>query len=1409
MLNSKMGLFCGKALSRGFLKTISLALVMAAGGVVLHATPVFHGVSAADVTVVQKSTSTSSTSAVAVSTSLSINNFNIGNGSKRGLFVVQIGSSTSSNVQNGILISCIDQNGRNNNEGANSAFPGTTYGSSAVAGSVGSQTAAPGATGIWTVPEYGNAEPVTATNITSATNGLGVVTYTTNYVHDTASYAYTTYNFNFAAGYFPYSAGWYGGWVINTTNGNNLVVTNIASDTFIGNTNLVLGTNIIPWGAAGAVTVDLRQFGLNTNNALILAAGGKAEENFADSKPVADGTWIVSCRDDQSGGTENDPVAFVCIPMSNTNVIAGRFAANLNAANDQCIVQMANAPFSATHIGAGTYFLTIPGVNPNSGVLVIANDEDGPNNPDNLVSYSVTNGGWVIQTRDTGDNQTPNLQNFTQGDTIINFVFIPAPTPGITVTPTNGLATSEDGNTASFTVTLDSPPAAEVDLNMNVSDPGAAVLSAGTLVFEPTNWNIPQTVTVTGVDNDASSPENYTVTFEPASSTDTNFAGLQAPSVALVNIPTGTPGIFLVPATGLTTTGAGGTATFQAIMNLPPTDNVTVSFHSSDTTQGTVSPASITFTPSNWSTSQVVTVTGQDDGIVDGDIAYQINSDPAVSSDSQYNGYNAGSVSVVNLENDAASVNISCGSAVSVLEGFTTNISITLSAKPVSNVTIGFASSDTTLGTVSPAQVTFTPGNWNVPQTVTLTGVANASNQGSASYALTVTVTSANFGYDTLTVPDITAATVKPIGFVSGTAVYGLGMPSIGVDGQAIASDAINFSGATLAFSLTANADSTDVLGIRNDSTGVGIGVSGHNISDGGNPIATFTGGSNGAPLVVTVQSGVIGDMVADLIRSVTFSSATTNDFSPRTLQLSFNAGVSVVTKSIRVGQLRITEYQNGLDYGYGTYSGQMNDELAETNGSGFPAGSSAANGLYVSVDANLANQHQVLLQFDDLIGTNAGQIPVGSTIVAADVSVNIQKSGDGWAFSRMQVPWTTNASWDSFPPYFYGVYLDTTDNDPNALLDYQSQMGNYILVTNADESVSDSETAIADGYVSAGVTPDVQAWANGETNYGWVLIASTPWGVQDDLTTGTGFTPGQDPRVSLRPRLRVFWLPPGTASASFQDGFNNYTNSHDTEITQSTPNNNNVKGLTMWSDGADLGQAPDATEALLRFDDIIGNTTNEIPPGAHIEVAMLNLSCLNSKDCVGNGGQFFALLQPWDDTTTTWNSWDPDGNGILNDGVEAAADATVTAGIFTLTATGKVPGGYHSFEVTPDVQNWANGTSPNYGWGIIPWLNGSDGWGINTSKDPNTNSHPQLVVYYTLPVGFAARPTIMPLTVSESQVQVSFSGTVGTAYTVWRTDRLGGTWTSLGTATVQQNGVATYVDTNPLPGTAFYRVTH
>src|SRR5262249_8538403 len=72
---------------------------------------------------------------------------------------------------------------------------------------------------------------------------------------------------------------------------------------------------------------------------------------------------------------------------------------------------------------------------------------------------------------------------------------------GVRVNPTFGLTTSQSGGMATFTVVLDSQPTANVTIGLSSSNTAAGTLSASALVFTPQNWNVPQTVTVTGVND--------------------------------------------------------------------------------------------------------------------------------------------------------------------------------------------------------------------------------------------------------------------------------------------------------------------------------------------------------------------------------------------------------------------------------------------------------------------------------------------------------------------------------------------------------------------------------------------------------------------------------------------------------------------------------------------------------------------------------------------------------------------------------------------------------------------------------------------------------------------------------------------------------------------------------------------
>ena len=116
------------------------------------------------------------------------------------------------------------------------------------------------------------------------------------------------------------------------------------------------------------------------------------------------------------------------------------------------------------------------------------------------------------------------------------------------------------------------------------------------------------------------------------------------------SIQGGGAGVTVTPTSGLITTEAGGTANFTVVLVSQPSADVTIGLTSSDTTEGTV-PANITFTPANWNAAQTVTVTGVDDLVDDGNIAYSIVT-TATSADAGYNGIPVADVALSNI-NDA------------------------------------------------------------------------------------------------------------------------------------------------------------------------------------------------------------------------------------------------------------------------------------------------------------------------------------------------------------------------------------------------------------------------------------------------------------------------------------------------------------------------------------------------------------------------------------------------------------------------------------------------------------------------------------------------------------------------------------------------------------------------------------
>ncbi len=288
---------------------------------------------------------------------------------------------------------------------------------------------------------------------------------------------------------------------------------------------------------------------------------------------------------------------------------------------------------------------------------------------------------------------------------------------GILVSAISG-HTSEGGTTATATVVLTSAPTSSVTIGLSSSDTTEGTIAPSFFVFNSSNWDEPQTVTVTGVNDDVDDEAvTYTIVTTPASSSDLNYNTQNAGDLTVINDDNDSSG-FTVSVISGNVTEASGNATFTVVLLSEPTGDVTVGLSSSDTTEGTVSPSSLTFTSANWDIVQTVTVTGVNDVLVDGNLSFNILTAAAVSTDPSYNGVDPSNLVVINEDNDSAGVTVT-PTTLSGTEGNTKEYTMVLNTEPTSNVMISIL----TDGEVSrsPNMITFTPLNWNVPQYVTLT----------------------------------------------------------------------------------------------------------------------------------------------------------------------------------------------------------------------------------------------------------------------------------------------------------------------------------------------------------------------------------------------------------------------------------------------------------------------------------------------------------------------------------------------------------------------------------------------------------------------------------------------------------------------------------------------------------------
>jgi len=468
----------------------------------------------------------------------------------------------------------------------------------------------------------------------------------------------------------------------------------LATNVTIGGTNAADANLITGNSGAGVSVVSVSQAAIlgnsiygNTGLGIDLANNGVTPNDAGDS----DGPG--------PNGLQNFPI----VTSAATTVEASHIAVTLSSqASQTYTVEVFSSPScDGSGNGEGQTFLT-------RGTLMT----DGSMTGSLALSASgMTIGQMVTATATDAGNNTSEFS-----------ACVPVVAPAMTVTPSGGTtATVEGGATDTFTIVLTSQPTAPVMIAMASSATGLASFApSATLTFTAANWNIPQPVTVTSVEDQVYNVANYNIAFTVTSS-DTFYNGMTVaalPAMHTENDPQST----LTVANVSSSEAASGTSTLTFTVTMVPASgsSVTVQYATSNgTATGGVDCAAgidyliksgtLTFAPLE--TSKTVPVTVCSDAVSESPETLTLTlSNPTIAT--------IGQATATGTIQDGTTLTISIADAT-VVEGNSgttaATFPVTLSIPSAQTVTVQYATGDgTAQGGVdfqnASGTVTFQPG---------------------------------------------------------------------------------------------------------------------------------------------------------------------------------------------------------------------------------------------------------------------------------------------------------------------------------------------------------------------------------------------------------------------------------------------------------------------------------------------------------------------------------------------------------------------------------------------------------------------------------------------------------------------------------------------------------------------------
>ena len=428
-----------------------------------------------------------------------------------------------------------------------------------------------------------------------------------------------------------------------------------------------------------------------------------------------------------SGAAEYNGIAVDPVNVAVTDTVSGEIRVRVIAAD----------PLTVNEGGSNTYSVVL-GWEPTANVVITISSDNGDVTtqrsllvftPDNWQTAKIVT---VRAAQDFDDaDDAAIISHAVSGAAEYNGIAVDPVNVAVTDTVAAGVSVlvsdplvMVEGGFNTYRVALDMQPTANVVISMN-SDNADVTADPASLTFTTGNWFTAQTVTVRAA-QDVDAVDDTAVISHGVSGA-AEYAGIAVDSVniAVTDDDSTSPArraSVKVTAADPVAVNEGASATYTMVLDGEPTANVVVKL-SSDNADVTTEPASLTFTTNNWDTAQTVTVRAAHDGDAADDKATVSH---AVSGADEYAGIVVDSVNFSVTDDDTAGVTVS-ETSLSINEGGTATYTVVLDTQPIADVEIyPFAHSGVT---AEPDILTFTPDNWDKPQTVTVSAAQDENTK--------------------------------------------------------------------------------------------------------------------------------------------------------------------------------------------------------------------------------------------------------------------------------------------------------------------------------------------------------------------------------------------------------------------------------------------------------------------------------------------------------------------------------------------------------------------------------------------------------------------------------------------------------------------------------------------------------